>query len=62
MQVDALQPINDDDDLTEERSENVKSSGAAEDQFSPELLEEATQFLRLQVRKSLIGPEMTPFY
>ncbi|KAF8205135.1 hypothetical protein BJ912DRAFT_1018351 [Pholiota molesta] len=54
MQVDALQPINDDDDLTEERPENVKSSGAAEDQFSPELLEEATQFLRLQDRLHLV--------
>ena len=63
MQEDALQPI-DPDALTSVPDSNslsgsgqMKSSSSAavgaEDQFSPELLEEATQFLRLQVRESL---------
>lgn len=44
MQVDSLQPIDD-----EEPTTNTKSSIPAEDQYSSEVLEEATQFLRLQV-------------
>ncbi|KAH9482860.1 G patch domain-containing protein 11 [Psilocybe cubensis] len=53
MQADALQPIKADDDLLGGSSEEMKSSGFAEDQFSPELLEEATQFLRLQAQDRL---------
>jgi len=58
MQADALQPIsgNDEDDgeASEGLSAKTQSSSVgvvqAEDQFSSEILEEATQFLRLQVR------------
>ncbi|PPQ77314.1 hypothetical protein CVT25_010896 [Psilocybe cyanescens] len=50
MQADALHPIKPDED---ESSENMKSSVFAKDQFSPELLEEATQFLRLQAQDRL---------
>lgn len=60
MQADALQPV-DPDALTSvpesvgSSSGQMKSSSVgAEDQFPPELLEEATQFLRLQVRGSLL--------
>ncbi|KDR83538.1 hypothetical protein GALMADRAFT_235745 [Galerina marginata CBS 339.88] len=59
MQADALQPITnpDEDDLSEGpgSSGKMKSSApvSAEDQFSPELLEEATQFLRLQAQDRL---------
>ncbi|KAF9483997.1 hypothetical protein BDN70DRAFT_873137 [Pholiota conissans] len=53
MQADALQPITDDLDLPEDHAEQMKSSLAAEDQFSPEVLEEATQFLRLQAQDRL---------
>lgn len=52
MRADALQPLY--DDSLEEQGPvvpNMKSSSVApEDQFTPEILEEATQFLRLQVR------------
>lgn len=58
MQIDALQPINDDADLDDGRAEVMKSSLAAEDQYPPELLEEATQFLRLQVRRSSYIPQI----
>ena len=44
MQADSLQPIDD-----EEKTTNSKSMIPAEDQYSSEALEEATQFLRLQV-------------
>lgn len=56
MQADALQPLlnGNDDDENDQLSDAAKRSSSevqvqAEDQFSPELLEEATQFLRLQV-------------
>ena len=52
MRADALQPLHE-DSLEEQGpvAPNMKSSSVApEDQFSPEILEEATQFLRLQVR------------
>ena len=58
IQIDALQPINDDADLENGRAEVMKSSLAAEDQYSPELLEEATQFLRLQVCRSSYTPQI----
>ena len=45
MQADSLQPIHDDEELTA----NKKSLIPAEDQYGPEILEEATHFLRLQV-------------
>lgn len=55
MRADALQPLH--DDSLEEQGPvvpNMKSSSVApEDQFSPELLEEATQFLRLQAQDRL---------
>ena len=44
MQADSLQPIDD-----EELTTNAKSLIPAEDQYGSEVLEEATQFLRLQV-------------
>ncbi|KAF8974397.1 hypothetical protein BDZ97DRAFT_1773347 [Flammula alnicola] len=53
MHADALQPINDDADLTKGSAEKMKSSVPAEDQFPLELLEEATQFLRLQAQDRL---------
>jgi hypothetical protein len=49
MQADALQPINDDGDLVDVQEVKMKSSVLAENNYSVELLEEATQFLRLQV-------------
>lgn len=50
MQMDSLQPLDDDEESTSEK----KSSGPpAEDQYGPELLEEATQFLRLQAQDQL---------
>ena len=45
MQADSLQPIIDD----EEPTANKKSLIPAENDYGPEILEEATQFLRLQV-------------
>jgi hypothetical protein len=45
MQADSLQPIDDDKELTT----NAKSLIPAEDQYDSEVVEEATQFLRLQV-------------
>ena len=51
MRADALQPLRDDSLLEEQGPVVPKSSSVApEDQFSPDILEEATQFLRLQVR------------
>lgn len=44
MQADSLQPID-----AEEPTTNAKSLIPAEDQYGSEILEEATQFLRLQV-------------
>ena len=44
MQADSLQPIDD-----EEPTTNAKSLIPSEDQYGSEVLEEATQFLRLQV-------------
>ena len=44
MQADSLQPIDD-----KELTTNAKSLKPAEDQYGSEVLEEATQFLRLQV-------------
>lgn len=58
MQADALQPVHpaDEDDEQEDllgrSSAAMKSSVSNEDQYSRELLEEATQFLRLQVCES----------
>ncbi|KAF8803703.1 RNA-binding domain-containing protein [Phlegmacium glaucopus] len=48
MQADALQPVD-----HEESTTNKKSFIPAEDQYSPEVLEEATQFLRLQAQDRL---------
>ena len=44
MHADSLQPIDDEDPTTD-----AKSLISAEDQYTSEVLEEATQFLRLQV-------------
>ena len=52
MQSDALLPINDDGDLKGEGNDVMKTLLAGEDQYSPDLLEEVAQFLRLQVLKS----------
>ncbi|KAF8914103.1 hypothetical protein CPB84DRAFT_1669965 [Gymnopilus junonius] len=56
MQADALQPIDPDAliSVPDSVSGQMKSSSVgAEDQFAPELLEEATQFLRLQAQDRL---------
>jgi len=48
MQSDSLQPIDD-----EEPTTDAKSLVPAEDQYGSEVLEEATQFLRLQAQDRL---------
>lgn len=59
MQSDALMPINEDADLEDERTDNMKSSLSGEDQYPSDLLEEVAQFLRLQVgRSSLLLPQI----
>lgn len=45
MQADSLQPVDD-----EEPTTNANILISAEEHYDPEVLEEATQFLRLQVR------------
>jgi hypothetical protein len=55
MRADALQPLHE-GPLEEPGPQMMPPSTAPENQFSPELLEEATQFLRLQVRRIAINP------
>lgn len=51
MQADALQPLHHgpEDDDSAEGSQTKSSAASGVDHYTPEILEEATQFLRLQV-------------
>jgi len=49
MQADALQPLRTEEEEEEEKLVGVSEPLVLVDQFGTELLEEATQFLRLQV-------------
>lgn len=64
MKEDALQPLeknDDDNDAGDTKRHSTKLSVPQEDQFTPDILEEAVQFLRLQVRPHSIRVSLPGF-